>query len=159
MLKFCINAWDKNKDKLKSVIRTDTKLKFCDYSYLVKLIVKYILNPSIEDDQDKFNADEITVIDNGDYQGTLLFMIPRDTYQPTEYDYLLTYVGYGSCSGCDTLLSILDLIDELPTENQTKDLMTLCRHLVCNIVKPYNCGWKQDEDFVEITIKEYLRGE
>lgn len=150
MLKFCKDAWYKNKDKLEAVIMMDTKLNHCDYSYLVELIVEYILNPSIETDYEKFDTDAITVIDNGDYQGTLLFMIPRKTYQPSEYDYLLTYANYGSCSGCDTLLSIQDWGDKLPTENQIKDYMTLCKDLVCNIVKPYNCGWREDEEFVEI---------
>lgn len=151
MIKFCIDAWHENKDKLEAVIMMDAKLNSCDYSYLVKLIVEYILNPSIKSSYEKFNADKITVIDDGDYQGTLLFMIPRDTYQPSEYDYLLTYAGYGSCSGCDTLLSIQSWEDKLPTENQVKNFMTLCRDLVCNIVKPYNCGWRKDEKFVEVT--------
>lgn len=150
MLKFCRDAWYENKDKLEAVIMMDDKLNFCNYSYLVKLIVKYILNPSIEDDWNKFDADKITVIDDGDYQGTLLFMIPRDTYQPSEYDYLLTYTGYGSCSGCDTLQSIQDWEEKPPTENQVKDFMGLCKDLVCNIVKPYNYGWREEKDFIEI---------
>lgn len=151
MIKFCRDAWYENKDKLEAVIMMDTKLNHCEYSYLVELIVKYILNPSIEYEWDKFDADNITVIDNGDYQGTLLFMIPRKTYQPNECDYLLTYAGYGSCSGCDTLLSIQDWTNgSVPTESQTEDYMTLCKDLVCNIVKPYNCGWRKDEKFVEI---------
>lgn len=151
MIKFCRDAWYENKDKLEAVIMMDTNLNHCEYSYLVELIVKYILNPSIENGWDKFDADNITVIDNGDYQGTLLFMIPRKTYQPNECDYLLTYAGYGSCSGCDTLLSIQDWTNGMsPTESQIEDYMTLCKDLVCNIVKPYNCGWRKDEKFVEI---------
>lgn len=150
MIKFCRDAWYENKDKLEAVIMMDTKLNTCEYSYLVELVVEYILNPSIEDEWDKFDADNITVVDNGDYQGTELFIIPRKTYQPSESDYLLTYVGYGSCSGCDTLLSIQDWVGMVPTESQVKDFMVLCKDLVCNIVKPYNCGWRKDEKFVEI---------
>lgn len=152
MLKFCRDAWCKNKDKLEAVIMMDAKLNSCDYSYLVELIVENVLNPSIEDSWKKFDADGITVIDNGDYQGTILFMIPRKTYQPSANDYLLTYSYYGSCSGCDTLLSIQGWRNDnkVPTENQVKDYMTLCKDLVCNIVKPYNYGWRGEEDFVQI---------
>lgn len=150
MLKFCRDKWYENKDKLETAIKNDVNLNSCEYSYLVEMIVKYILNPSIEAEWEKFDADAITVIDNGDYQGTILFMIPRKTYQPSEYDYLLTYVNYGSCSVCDTLLSIQDWKTGLPTESQIKDYMTLCKDLVCNIVKPYNCGWSKDERFVEV---------
>ena len=128
----------------------DIELNNCEYDHLVKLVVKYILNPSIKVDWKKFDADQITVIDNGDYQGTLLFMIPRNTYQPSEGDYLLTYSGYGSCSGCDTLKNIQCWRDGLPNEDQIKDYMTLCKDLVCNIVKPYNYGWREEEEFIEI---------
>ena len=150
MLKFCKDAWYENKDKLEAVIMMDTNLNSCEYRYLVKLVVKYILNPSIETNWEKFDADAITVIDNGDYQGTLLFMIPRKTYQPTASDYLLTYSYYGSCSGCDSLMAIQDWKDEVPTESQVADYMMLCKDLVCNIVKPYNHGWREEEQFVEI---------
>jgi hypothetical protein len=150
MLKFCRDAWYENKDKLEAVIMMDTKLNSCDYSYLVELVIEYILNPSIETGWKKFDAKNITVIDNGDYQGTILFMIPRKTYQPNFNDYLLTYSYYGSCSGCDTLLSIQDWEDGVPTENQVKDYMALCKDLVCNIVKPYNYGWQEEEEFAKI---------
>lgn len=150
MLKFCKDKWYENKDKLEAAIMIDTKLNHCDYRYLVELIVKYILNPSIKDNYNKFDTDAITVIDNGDYQGTVLFVIPRKTYQPSASDYLLTYSWYGSCSGCDTLLAIQYCNDNVPTERQVKDYMALCKDLVCNIVKPYNLDWRADEDFVEI---------
>lgn len=153
MLKFCVEAWDKNKEYLEKAIRADNSLNSCDYVDLVKLVVKYILNPMIEERYHKFNPDGITIIDNGDYQGTLLFMIPRGTYQPDPYDYLLTYVYYGSCSGCDTLQSIQNWSNELPTEQQVIDFMTLCRHLVCNMVKPYNGGWCCNEDFKEVVVE------
>jgi hypothetical protein len=66
---------------------------------------------------------------------------------------LLTYVEYGSCSGCDTLQSIQDWSNELPTEQQVKDFMALCRHLVCNMVKPYNKSWSYDEAFEEVEVE------
>ena len=149
MLKYCRDKWYENKDKLEKAIRKSNDLNYCNYKRLVEMIVEYILNPS-SDSVDKFNKDAITVIDNGDYQGTLLFMIPRDTYQPSVEDYLLTYVYYGSCSGCDTLLAIQGWEDGKLKEEQVRDFMNLCKDLVCNIIKPFNSGWHEDEKFVEI---------
>ena len=113
MLKYCRDKWYENKDKLEEAIRNSDDLNFCNYKTLVEMIVEYILNPSSDDNSiDEFDEDEITVIDNGDYQGTQLFMIPRKTYQPSAGDYLLTYTYYGSCSGCDTLQGMQKWSDE-----------------------------------------------
>ena len=153
MLKYCLDKWNQNKGLLEEKLKKDSTLNSCDYSYLVKLVVDFILNTG-EDSPDgmRWNSENITMIDNGDYQGTQLFMIPLETYQPSEYEYLITYVGYGSCSGCDTLLSIQNWGDKPLTEIQVKDFMTLCKDIVTNIVKPYNCGWRSKEGFEEVTV-------
>ena len=39
-------------------------------------------------------------------------------------------VGYGSCSGCDTLEGIRHYNDDKPTEEQVRDYMTLALHIV-----------------------------
>lgn len=150
MLKYCRDKWNENKDKLERALREANNLNECGYKELAAMIVEYILNPG-EDDYNTYDPKRITVIDNGDYQGTQLFMIPMDTYQPEEYEYLLTYVGYGSCSGCDTLLSIQDWGEGKLTDSQVKDFMKLCKDLVCNIVKPYNGGWREDDRFTEVS--------
>lgn len=103
------------------------------YEGLVKLCIEHIINP---DREVRYNIQCITTIDNGDYQGTQLFVIPMDTYQPCEYEYIMTYANYGSCSGCDTLLNIqYDSVDE---DTKVNDYMTLCKDLVCNITEPFN---------------------
>ncbi|MGL4801881.1 MAG: hypothetical protein ACRC18_06420 [Cetobacterium sp.] len=102
MLKFCKEQWAKNESKLRKVLEVNKSIDYCDYGYLVKLTVEHILNDNDVDEE--WNFKKITTIDNGDYQGTELYLIPRDTYQPAEYDYLMTHVGYGSCSGCDTAI-------------------------------------------------------
>jgi hypothetical protein len=148
MIKFCRDKWDKNKDKLIEELKRDTSLNSCDYLYLVKKTVDIILNDD-EDNYNNYSTKGITQIDDGDYQGTLLFMIPRNTYQPSEYDYLMTYVGYGSCSGCDCLQSIQAWhYDDPPTEEQIKDFLSLCKDIIQNIVRPYNCGWREDKEFL-----------
>lgn len=101
-VKYCLDCWNKNQQSLREQLEKDASLNSCEYEYLVKLVTRYILGK-------EWDAENIIVVDNGDYQGTLLFLIPRDTYQPSEDEYLMTYVGYGSCSGCDTLQAIQEL--------------------------------------------------
>lgn len=145
MIKYCLKKWDANKEYLEQKLKTDTSLNSCDYPYLVKLVVDNIFN--IGDNYILWDSENITVVDNGDYQGTLLFLIPAKTYQPSEHEYLMTYAGYGSCSGCDTLLGIQEYGDKCPSDNQVRDYMTLCRDLVANTIKTYNSGWRYNKDF------------
>ena len=147
MIKFCKDQWNANQGYLEEALRNDTQLNNCDYKYLLSLVVTHILNHGLLSFESEWDARNITVIDNGDYQGTLMFLIPRDCYQPSESEYLLTFVNYGSCSGCDTLMGIQDWGNTLPTEKQLKDYMALCKDLVVNMVKPYNDGWRKDERY------------
>ena len=149
MLKYCLRKWDANKGILEKRLKTDISLNSCDYENLVKLVVECVLNPG--DDGLEWDAENITVVDDGDYQGTQLFLIPLSTYQPSESEYLMTFVDYGSCSGCDTLQAIQEWKDSLLTERQVKDFMSLCKDLVTNIIKPYNYGWRFKEGFEPIS--------
>jgi hypothetical protein len=153
MIKYCLDRWEKNKNKLEQFYRTTTGWNDCNYLDIVKAVVTHILNDSEYDDEN-WNANSITEIDNGDYQGTLLFLIPKNTYQPSEYEYLITYVGYGSCSGCDTLLAIQDDGEPYLTECQIKEFMTLSKDIIINIKKPYNCGWRNEEEFDEVNYED-----
>ena len=157
MLKFCLETWNKNRELLKKHLESLTQKELQDLCYhdLVIDVVKYIYNDGdTVDIGDNFNPDKITEVDNGSYQGTLLYLIPYNRYQPSEYDYLMTYVGYGSCSGCDTLKSIISDVydysaseDSLVSDKAVKYLMTLCQDLVTNTIKPYNTGWRNTEMF------------
>lgn len=51
------------------------------------------------------DPDRIHAIDDGAYQGTLIFVVGASGYQPTHY--WATQVSYGSCSGCDALVAAL----------------------------------------------------
>lgn len=153
MLKYCLTQWNKNEDKLKEVLSKNTELN--DYITLVKLTFDTIFNMDNKYGVE-LDIENITEINNGEYQGTLLYLIPFKTYQPYEYEYLMTYVNYGSCSGCDTLESILsdgEYDSKVPTVQQLKDYMSLCRDLINNTVKPYNGGWREDEDFKTVEIQ------
>jgi hypothetical protein len=157
MLKFCVEQWDKNKDKLQKDIENNfAEYNNASYKDLVVKIVDVIFNDEDSDYGEKFDSKNITEVDNGDYQGTLLYIIPQDTYQPSESEYLMTYVGYGSCSGCDTLQAIqmwdydVEEIEDSKKEQFTNDMMSLCLHIVQNTIKPYNYGWRKDSKFVAV---------
>ena len=148
MLKILVRKWDENRDKLKQELSTRRGLNSCEYKDLVKLTFEVIFNNGETEDWRMLDLNHMTEINNGDYQGTLLYLIPFDTYQPSEGDYLMTCVGYGSCSGCDTLLNIQDCSDEsLLTKSQVEAFLHLCKDIITNTIKPYNCGWRNDEEF------------
>lgn len=150
MLKYCLRKWDENKKKLEDSLRNDSNLNDCDYKYLVQKVVDIILNTN---EKDPWDSEEISEIDDGEYAGTLLYLIPRKMYTPSEYDYLMTYVGYGSCSGSDTLKGIQDDIRNEISEESLEDFMTLSRDIITRMIKPYNIGWREDEEFTEVEFK------
>ena len=153
MIKYCLEKWDKNKGILEDALRKDKKLNSCNYIDLVKLVVKHILND--EDECYTWDENHITLIDNGDYQGTQLFMIPRDTYQPSSDEYLLTYQYYGSCCGCDTLQGIQWLSDDdgLPSERQIKDFIRNDLHIELTYEQKQRLKYMLDDD-----VQKHLRG-
>ena len=151
MTRIMKECWDANKDKLRAVLAERTDLNACQYEDLVKLTFETIYNTAVTDLDRKLDLKHITVVDNGDYQGTLLFFIPFDTYQPSEHEYIMTYVGYGSCSICDVLQRVQswdNYSKETPTEEQLDGFMDICRDLICNAIKPYNSGWREDENWL-----------
>lgn len=67
-------------------------------------------------------------IDDGGYEGTLVFVIGAGGYKPSRYWYVK--VGYGSCSVCDTLQAIRGYEGDAPTKEQVDAYMTLALHIV-----------------------------
>jgi hypothetical protein len=146
MEKCFIKKWDENKGGLKEYLKTLEKVDVDEYLKIVKIVVEKIINENEEAYGGyHFDTKKITQIDNGEYQGTLLFFIPKDIYQPDEYDYIFTSVDYGSCSGCDTLLDILfsNYLEDGQklSDSQVNDIMTLCLHLIQKI------KWLEKEEF------------
>lgn len=97
-----------------------------DYKEVVRAVVEMLASAS--DDYDKPDPDRIHEIDNGDYQGTLVYVIGGSGYQPSRHWYVR--ISYGSCSGCDTLQSISDYSSDQPDDDQIKEYMTLALHVV-----------------------------
>ena len=128
MVKEIIKQWEENKYKLEEYLKTTKQSEYSDYKEIVKALFEHCIPKA--DEYSGWNIEKMTVIDDGDYQGTQIFLIPKDTYQPSAEDYIVTDTYYGSCSGCDTLQSIASYDYELPTESQVKEYMTLALHLV-----------------------------
>jgi hypothetical protein len=97
-----------------------------DYKEVVRSVVEMLADAS--DDYDKPDPERIHEIDDGNYQGTLVYVIGGSGYQPSRYWYVK--VSYGSCSGCDTLEAIRSYRDESPDEEQVREYMTLALHIV-----------------------------
>ena len=156
MIKYCREKWDKNQEKLREFFETSNDLLEYDYEDLLIFTITYILNDG-NDLYSDWDAGNIHKIDDGDYQGTLLFLIPTANYQPEASDYLMTYVAYGSCSWCDLLQNIKSKIDYSSSKEYASskmeivdDYMTLCRDMVVRMIRPYNTGWRNRPEFDEV---------
>lgn len=97
-----------------------------DYKDVVKAVVEMLADAS--DDYDKPDPERIHEIDDGHYQGTLVYVIGASGYQPSRYWYVK--VSYGSCSVCDTLQAISGYSSEPPNDTQVSEYMTLALHIV-----------------------------
>lgn len=153
MIKYSLRKWDAGRDTLRRIISQTEKAEryYWNYIDIVKMVCRTILNVNMIEGDPEIDVDKITMIDNGDYQGTLLFMLPFCTYQPSESDYLMTFVNYGSCSGCDTLQKIQsDDKYAMSDQDMTDSYLTLCRDIVNNIIRPYNYGWRNKEMFEHV---------
>ena len=96
--------------------------------------------PESEASYGKPNYSNIHRIDDGDYQGTLVFMVPERCYQPDTY--WVFKVGYGSCSVCDTFERIdrdcYDYgngVEDGCKEQQVNDFYTLALHMIQSAVE------------------------
>ena len=138
MIQSIIEKWESNKNELEDRFRLYNRDSELSYAKIVELIFETIINTNdndLDNDCDNYDISKMTVIDDGDYQGTQIFIIPKNTYQPSIEDYLVTNTYYGSCSGCDTLEAILSDYDwenesKYFRDSQVTDLMTLSLHLV-----------------------------
>ena len=99
-----------------------------DYEELVKMVVAHLSCAALPLDPTRVHE-----INDGEYQGILLFVIGATGRQPSDYWYVK--VSYGSCSGCDTLRSISGYSGAPPTKQQLDDYMTLALHIVQGLKK------------------------
>lgn len=112
-------------DAKREALRAQFKEKApSDYADIVRAVVGAVRD---EDEYASPDPDRIHRIDDGDYQGTLVFVIGAGGYQPSTYWYVK--VDYGSCSGCDTLEGIRDYQDAVSDE-QAEQYLTLALHVL-----------------------------
>jgi hypothetical protein len=139
MDKEILKYWDKNNHKIKEKLKHFDTENYLSYSDLLKMTIEMI----IDDEDDNYGLPSykrIGEVDNGDYQGTLIYIIGGHGYQPSNTDHWVTYVYYGSCSGCDTLQAIQsdnDYDSSKLKEQQIEDYWTLCLHMVQNMKRLY----------------------
>ena len=132
MLKYCVDQWEKNKENLRKALEQfDFRNEQMDYEVLMSLVITHIL-------EDKWDSENFIMVDDGDYQGNLLFIIHEKIYQPSEEHYLITYVKYGSCSCYDTMQGIL-----YESDTKVEDLMTLALHMIQRMIHPFTYSWQE----------------
>ena len=129
MIQQFAEVWEENKQKLKK--------KYGDvhpqnYSEIVADVIGLISeNAQNISGHPVPDPKRIHAIDDGDYQGTKVYVIGEDGYQPSSYFYVR--VHYGSCSGCDTLLSIRGVMrageNDEPNDGQQAGYMRLALHI------------------------------
>jgi hypothetical protein len=128
MIKEFVKQWDERKHLLEEWLKENQPSDYEDiYKKLFELVVT---KPNGYGDEWKW--ERFKVIDDGHYQGNLIFILCSNDYQPNLDDYIFTEVDYGSCSGCDTFEHIRDLQwgSEKNTDEQVKQYMTLALHMV-----------------------------
>lgn len=129
MDKEIIERWERGKESLRKWFEMTPQSKYDSYSKVVSALIKNCLNYGDLDYGEEFSED-FDVSDHGDYQGTQIFLLHKDVYQPDVNSYYIFNNYYGSCSGCDTLLSISQYEEGIPTKEQVDEYMTLCLHMV-----------------------------
>ena len=134
MNKTILNAWDNNNHKLKEYFRGTMQEEYNSYLGLLKKTIEIIFPEEVDEYREfRLDPERITEINHGEYQGTLVFVIADDSYQPNADGHWYTSINYGSCSGCDTLEAIRNYSDELPNEDQVEAYWTLCLHMMQKI--------------------------
>lgn len=126
MIEEFVKYWEAHKDNLK--LWFEGKLVDGEeptYKDIVVAIVDNVFNA--DDNYASFSTD-VVELDDGDYQGTKIFIIHRDIYEPDLDDYYYTSDYYGSCGGCDTLLGIYETVPD--DKEKVKLLMNVALNLL-----------------------------
>lgn len=99
------------------------------YKDLVTMVVSLLDNGEWESP----DCTRIQEVNFGYREGTRLFIVPNNEQIPDRFWSIK--IRYGSCSVCDTFLNIRERSydDDLPTEQQIHDYLTLCLHIVQSI--------------------------
>jgi hypothetical protein len=133
MIKEFVDKWYKNKDNLEEYFRNTRQEEYDNYKVIVTKLIELVLNYEETDSFEKLDVERMVQIDNGDYQGTLIYVIPKTFYQPDINEHVYTYVYYGSCSVCDVLQSISNIsgnYEGKPSQKQVEGYMQLALNIL-----------------------------
>ena len=148
MNRYSIERWNSKDKCLRKVLMHYPGLEKIGYEELMSLCVEYVINSDF-----RRYKKEIVSVTSGEYNGEMLFvLIPEDETG----DFLVSYIGYGSSVLCDMLKRIQESWskNEIDKAEAVNELMYICKDMVCNLVKPYNAGWRHDPrfDIIEETL-------
>lgn len=127
MIKEFIPVFDAKRDEIKAKIKATDGPTYDD-------LFRFVCE-ALAGDYGMPDPERITRIDHGDYQGTLVFVVGAQGYQP--YTYWATKVSYGSCSHCDTLQGITDKVvwGEPMSDEVVEEYFTLALHMFQRMVE------------------------
>ena len=131
MLKYFVDQWEKNKENLRHAFNNCDI--YSDYEEFARIIIRSIF-PEWTD----YN---VIIMKQGDYTGDVIFFISADT-EGSKNDIFLSYLRYGSCSVCDTLMRAAE------SEERVEDLMRIALHFIQNMKHPFSNSYnpsKYDE--------------
>ena len=121
MLKYCVDRWEKNKEDLRQTFN-DYDI-YSDYEEFARIIIRSIFPEWIDYD--------VIIMKQGDYTGDVIFFISADT-EGSKNDIFLSYLRYGSCSVCDTLMRAAE------SEERVEDQMRIALHFIQNMKHPFS---------------------
>ena len=128
MLKYCVNQWEKNKNTLRAVFeKVDI---YSDYEEFARIIIENIFL--------EWENYDVAITKQGDYTGDVIFFISADT-EGSKNDIFLSYLHYGSCSVCDTLMRAAE------SEERVEDFMRIALHFIQNMIRPFKNYYYEDE--------------
>lgn len=130
MIKNLSFAWGKNQCILRNYLKEHEQKEYDSYFELFKKTIELVVNPYLKQiHEEEFDLDSLQECKTDDFQGSMVFIIANN-YACNQHDFAATYVYYGSCSGCDTLLSISEYEEGRPNEEQVQSYMQLCLNMI-----------------------------
>lgn len=134
MLDFIKNSWAENNKKLDVALKKllDKKGYGIDYFDLFKVQIDVVVNPYFP--RDRLDTNKILVYVPPRIDPELVFVIgvdpgPDHDFWINDLDIYKTYVHYGSCSVCDTLMNLFDTYN-YNDKRLVKGLKSVCLHML-----------------------------
>lgn len=148
-----IKKWEENKGKLRYFFQNTEQREYDSYAKILEAICENIL---------LYKEPNVLESSIGSYRGDSVFIL-TDKDQDNYYDigqgynfetlcderFIITTNSYGSCSGCDTLLSISRYDTEFPSEEQVNEYMTLSLHL---FQRMFFCPFIDEEENQKVQV-------